>query len=557
MKYIVIFFVSMLALSAVAQTAPSPEWTNKVKEVVLTSNAWKATNAVVPGGISKDMVNDKMWNDILFGYPTHIRLANIKGDFTLLDGKNTLILKDTILPVWLTDVSVPFYIPLGVDVTGTQFLVPIYDGEKRIVKSFVAYGQGQDALADAKKSIDESSSGADKLSNVQWVKEDSSFIAMLNGKEYFYQLDSGKFVADHPDAPLDPKLVKAGDKGKDPTFVFDGNGNLVASNKRNGYKFGMGDYAGFNNNYYRNAFNGRPLGGGYGLPVSAGWYQPQPQPFYGGYNNFGYGGNYGYGGFGGGCYGGGLSAGINISVGWSSGYGGGYGNGFGCMGGIYNMDHVVWNRFTNQLMPVSTQGGGGYNYAGYYDDGYGYNAIAGETEEFVDFAPAEFKNTPSVNQSHEAERFVDFGSTTASASKERSSQNANDVIAMKEPTRSTKELPVLEIPSSHRGGSSNNTVASNDVPRVSGGRKVPELDVPSSHSRVSDSKPRKETTRTASTRTARTTRTASTRTAAPTRTASTRTARTAPTRTTTRTAAPTRTARTAPTRSATPSRSKR
>jgi hypothetical protein len=325
MKYLVILFVFMMAeLSWAQSSAPSKEWLKTVKEVVTTSDAWAATNGVVPGGISPEMLNDKMWEDVLFGYPSHIKLLNLKGGFVLLDGKNTLTLPDTVLSVWVTDISVPFYIPPGVDVEDPKFLVPIYDGQKRIIKSYYdPSGQGQDALAEAKSDV---SADVSKLANVQWVVEDSSFIATMNGREYLYQKNSeGQWESEDPDAP---KAIKAGDRKKDPTFIFsknaEGEWEPTASNKRNGYKFGMGDYAGYRNNYYRYARNGAPLGsaGAWGIPIASGFgYAPM----------MGGGWNAGWG------FGGGFSVGL--------GWGNTWGNSFGCMPYGVGMYDAVYDPY--------------------------------------------------------------------------------------------------------------------------------------------------------------------------------------------------------------------
>ncbi|MEZ4113928.1 MAG: hypothetical protein R3B65_00465 [Candidatus Paceibacterota bacterium] len=440
-KYIVIFFVWMLALPVFAQTsAHSKEWVKQVKEVVLTSDAWAATNAVVPGGIHQDMVNDKMWEDILFGYPTNVRQEWLKGDYIiLLDGKNTLILKDTMLNVWVSDISVPFYIPPGVDVSGTDFLVPIYDGQERIIKSYSPSGEGQDrVLADAKKSLNEFSEDVPKLANVEWVEEGESFIAKMNGKDYFYQLDSasGKWITEDPDAPI---AMKAGDRKKDPTFIFtkdvDGERNPSASNKRNTYKFLGGKHAGYQNNYYRHARNGAPLGssGWMASPYYGGLYQ---SPFMGGgWNNYGIGGGFG-GGF---------------SFGFS--FGGGYGNGFGCMpqscfGGCFpnrwsSGGSAVWNGYA--LVGIDWVGSGvGWTNDPYYYGGYGSGGCksieAGVAEEqFVDFASAEYKVGP-VEMSRSQEQFIDIGS--------RGQQVYNAPTTTKELT--VEPVPI-KLPASHTG----------------------------------------------------------------------------------------------------------
>lgn len=321
--FVILFVFAMAELSWAQSSAPSKEWLKTVKEVVTTSSAWAATNGVVPGGISPEMLNDKMWEDVLFGYPSHIKLINLKGGFVLLDGKNTLTFQDTVLNVWVSDLSVPFYIPPGVDVEDPKFLVPIYDGQSRIIKSYAPSGQGQDALAEAKRS--DVSADASKLANVQWVVEDSSFIATMNGRDYFYQKNSeGQWESEDPDAP---KAIKAGDRKKDPTFIFSKNADdewaPVASNKRNTYKFLGGEYAGYENNYYRHARNGAPLGssGSWGAPLAVSSFGYAPV-WGGGWNSW----NTGWG------FGGGFS----IGLGW----GNTWGNGFGCMpyygGGMYD-----------------------------------------------------------------------------------------------------------------------------------------------------------------------------------------------------------------------------
>lgn len=402
--------------------------------VVTTSNAWKAVNGVVPGGIYSDMLNDKMWEDVLFAYPSHIRQEWLKGDFILVDGKNTLHLMDTTLNVWLSDLSVPFYIPPGVDVSGTEFLVPIYDGQGRIIKSYDPSGQGQDALANAKKSLDESSANAAKVANVEWVDESTKDAFFHEG--FFYQKNAeGKWESEDPNAP---KAIKVGQKKNSPTFLFDKNGDLVAADKRNAYKFGMGDYAGYRNNYYRNAFNGSPLGGGFGMMPAGGFWNPAPM--WGG----GFGDNWGMGM-------GGFGRGFGFSFGFGMGFGGGWNNGFGCMpppcfGCFQNRwatgGPAVWNGFG--YTPINF-GGGYYNDPYYGYDGYGgwkSNEVGGE--HFEDVASAEFKNTPvasNMGRSSQGEKFVDLVPVTAPAtSKEGSSAHT---------ATSERKAPAMDLPPSH------------------------------------------------------------------------------------------------------------
>lgn len=481
-KYLVIFFVSILTQSVLAQNSsiPSKEWKETVKEVVLTSGAWKAVNEVVPGGIAKEMVNDKMWEDILFAYPTHAKLIRLKGDYTLLDGKNTLFLKDTTLQVWASDLSVPFYIPPGVDVSDPKFMVPTFEtSQKRmIIKSYTPSGQGQDALADAKKSLDESSADVAKLASVEWVKKDSSFITTMNGKEYLFQLDSvGKWASTDPDAP---KVIKAGNRKNDPSFVFDKNGELVASNKRNGYKFGMGNYAGYRNNYYRNAFNGRPLGGGY-----ASAFYPSYAPVYGGgWNNYG-GGYYGGNGFGySGC---GFSAGLSINFGWSSGCG--YANNY-----YYQPNRwasggpAVWNGY--ELVAINSLGSGlgwsygGGNYGGgYYDSGCSgckSNQVASdnsavETEEFIDLASADEKSYSGSSKSLERESFIDLPSTKDLRTESSDSKVVSETKGPIDLPMASRDIPLMELPASHSSTIGRRTASNSGAKPVvdDGGIKFP------------------------------------------------------------------------------------
>jgi hypothetical protein len=350
-KLFVILFVFATAQLSWAQTslAPSKEWMKDMKEVVLASNQWKSVAEVVPGGINSAMVNDRMWEDIVFAYPTHTKLvSDLRGDYTLQCGKGTHILKDTVLQVWVSDLSVPFYIPLGVDVDDPKFLLPLYEaGTMCIVKSYAPSGQGQDMLADAKKSLDETSDRADKIANVEWVEKDKSFVVMMNGKEYLYQKNSeGQWESEDPDAP---KAIKAGDRKKDPTFIFsknaDGEWAPVTSNKRNGYKFGMGDYAGYSQNYYRHARNGAPLG-------SAGWFGGTPVGY--GFGAPMMGGVWGMGG--GYSTGWGFSMGWGVNSGWNIGFGGG-----GCWRGT--MYPFMYSPMANGVYRGSSWGyyGGGYD----------------------------------------------------------------------------------------------------------------------------------------------------------------------------------------------------
>jgi hypothetical protein len=483
-----VIFVLMLALPVSAQTSdPSKEWMEQVKEVVTTSNAWAATNAVVPGGISEEMLNDEMWEDVLFGYPTHVDTASVHGDFVIVDGKNTYNLPDTTLVVALSDISVPFYIPPGVDVTGTEFLVPIYDGQGRIIKSYAPSGQGQDDMASAKKSIDESSADALKVANVEWVEEEKSFITTMNGKDYFYQLDSasGKWVTEDPDAP---KAIKAGDRKKDPTFIFDENGDLVASNKRNGYKFGMGEYAGYQNNYYRHAMNGSPLGsaGAFGYP--AGVYQ---HPMMGGWNN-GLGMNRGFG------FGGGISFGFGV----------GFGNSFGCA--------PIPMPVCGALLPASYYGGpnwfNGFNNApinfggvvnNYYNDGCGGcksanpAAVSADVKslpmanpggtrsnvaelDFADIAPTKDLRAPS-----EGARVLNAGRKDAPVTASRniehinigpshSGRTAGTTTTAKEEEGFVASLPSMQMGPSHstaRGNTNGNNPPKDELPGVRGNNK--------------------------------------------------------------------------------------
>lgn len=301
MKYLVILFVFTMAQLSWAQTsAPSKEWLKTAKEVVTTSNAWKSVNDVVSGGISPEMLNDRMWEDMLFAYPSHVQLVALRGDYTLVDSKkNVFQFRDTTLNVWVTDLSVPFYIPPGVDVDDPKFLLPIYDGQQRIIKSYAPSGQGQEVLAEAKKS---ESSDVAKVANVEWVEEDKAFFH--EGR--LYQKVGDEWKTSDPDAP---RAIKAGDRKSDPTFIFsknaEGGWEPTASNKRNGYKFGMGDYAGYRNNYYRHARNGAPLGGGwYGGPGGA-W---APTPMLGGGWNNGWGNSW-------------IGGSLSFGFGWNSGFG--------------------------------------------------------------------------------------------------------------------------------------------------------------------------------------------------------------------------------------------
>ncbi|MDQ5901439.1 MAG: hypothetical protein QG580_154 [Patescibacteria group bacterium] len=288
----------MAQLSWAQTSAPSKEWLKTAKEVVTTSNAWKSIN-VVSGGISPEMLNDRMWEDVLFAYPSHVQLVALRGDYTLVDKKNVFQFRDTTLNVWVTDLSVPFYIPPGVDVDDPKFLLPIYDGQQRIIKSYAPSGQGQEVLAEAKKS---ESGDVAKVANVEWVEEDKAFFH--EGR--LYQKVGDEWKTSDPDAP---RAIKAGDRKSDPTFIFsknaEGEWDPTASNKRNGYKFGMGDYAGYRNNYYRHARNGAPLGGGwYGGPGGA-W---APAPMLGGGWNNGWGNSW-------------IGGGLSFGFGWNSGFG--------------------------------------------------------------------------------------------------------------------------------------------------------------------------------------------------------------------------------------------
>lgn len=466
--HLVIFFVFAMAQLSYAQnvarstSAPVTKFESKAQEqafvrefvnILPTTSAFNFTNEKAVAGYELD-VNKGRKSKLMFSEQSKTKRfwMDVHGDYTLLDvsasgSVSELTLRDTTLKVAVLDLSKWGVRVEAVDESDPRFLCITQqidkNGNSRLVKSYNPAKDEDDSAntnASASAKSVQATAASDSLSN-------SPSVDSLNT----------------------PELVRKDNLGRRDVLSFYNPSTemyeVVYDGRRSRWPY--------RNDMSWKTRNGLYGNSGYGL-VSNSWYQPQS--FGGGYNNFGYGGNYGYGGGYGGCYGGGFSAGINISLGWSSGYG-------GCMGGQYGYANrwatggpAVWNGY--ELVAIQ-QGFGGYNYGnyggGYYDDGYGYKSnttnVAGESEEFVEFASAEFKNSPSVNQGHEAERFVDFGSTTASASKERSSQNANDAIAMQNPpTRSTKELP-----RSHGGGSYNNAVASKDVP--------------ASHSRVSDSKP--------------------------------------------------------------------
>lgn len=438
-KYLVILFVCAMAQPLLAQkSAPSKDWADRMKEVVLASSGWEATNSVVPGGISPEMLNDEMWEDVLFGYPSHVKPVNLEGDFILLDGANEYRLIDTTLSVWVSDLSVPFYIPpsLGVDVDDPKFLVPLYEGStSRIIKVYTPSGQMPDVLAEAKKGFSETSDDATKVANIEWVEEGKSFFH----EDRFYQKNGDKWETEDPDAP---KAIKAGDRKKDPTFIFsknaEGEWEPTASNKRNGYKFGMGDYAGYSQNYYRHASNGAPLGsaGAYGYPVML---QPfYSQPMWGG----GFGNNWGIGGFGGG-----------FSVGF--GFGGGFGNGFGCMPSIpyygcmpnrwVSGGSSVWNGYSH--VGIDWVGSGvGYtvsnNYYGdVYNDGCGgcksaVTSGGNVEEEYVELASAELG-----------------GNSTSFTQSTKASAEGQTKVGLATSVTTERKVPALVLPSSIPTGS--------------------------------------------------------------------------------------------------------
>jgi hypothetical protein len=488
-KYLVILFVLAMAQPLLAQnSAPSEDWVDRVKEVVLASSGWEATNAVVPEGISAEMLNDEMWEDVLFGYPSHVKLVSLEGDFILLDGANEYRLIDTTLSVWVTDLSVPFYIPpsLGVDVDDPKFLVPLYEGStNRIVKLYTPSRQMSDVLAEAKKGFSETGDDAAKVANIEWVEEGKSFFH----EDRFYQKNGDKWETEDPDAP---KAIKAGDRKNDPTFIFNKSAEGVweptASNKRNGYKFGMGDYAGYNQNYYRHAMNGSPLGsaGAFGYP--AGVYQ---HPMMGGWNN-GLGMNRGFG------FGGGISFGFGV----------GFGNSFGCA--------PIPMPVCGALLPASYYGGpnwfNGFNNApinfggvvnNYYNDGCGGcksanpAAVSADVKslpmanpggtrsnvaelDFADIAPTKDLRAPS-----EGARVLNAGRKDAPVTASRniehinigpshSGRTAGTTTTAKEEEGFVASLPSMQMGPSHstaRGNTNGNNPPKDELPGVRGNNK--------------------------------------------------------------------------------------
>lgn len=461
-KYIVILFVFATAQLSWAQTsaAPSKEWLKTAKEVVTTSNAWKHTNAVVPAGISPETLSEAMWADVLFA-PSHIDTIAVRGDYVVVDGKkSTILLEDTVLQMVVTDLSVQFYIPPGVDEMDPRFLVPLYLAEPgmRIIKSYAPSGQGQDVLAEAKKAPP---ADVAKVANVEWVEEDKSFFH--EGR--LYQKNGDKWETEDPDAP---RAIKAGTRKKDPTFIFSKNAedvwDPVASNKRNTYKFLGGDHAGFSRNYYRHAFNGSPLGsaGGWGLmPATTGGFW-NPAPMWGGGFGNAWGGGWGGGGFS-----------IGFGFGWS------FGSGWDCFPPPPVCNNWWWggrhHPYPFMFSPMAN-GGWAYNSGWYGGGGWRSGMDAGYYGE--DLAMAEHRSSVAVLP---APAKAVSGSVPMSQIGATRTETASG--GHKSAPAPATQRQITELPRSH-GGQTADRVQS--APRTNPGRAEGGIKLPPSHGGVQE-----------------------------------------------------------------------
>lgn len=371
----VIFVLLGLTLSASAQTdrksVDPVKFVNKTQKNVSldefaktlrSSDAFVRTNALAIEGTKLPLEGNKFESMLTGKNNPNMRFSAMigPGTHTLSEVSPTgavteVVLQDTILEYAVLDLST--FVRIDSDDEGDPgFLFPANQvGTNRIFKSYTktsSEGGADGGDAVAKNSTGVSSDEEAKFAEVQWIKEGESFF--YDG--FLYQQNAeGKWESEDPRAP---KAIKVGDNKNSPTFLFDKNGELVASDKRNAYKFGLGKYAGFEKNYYRHARNGAPLGsaGAYGYPVSyGGLYQTQP------FMGMGMGQGFGMGN----CFGISIGASFGMNMGL-------YGGGNICNPYIthgYVIGHPVWDPYTQRIFHAQTGGyaygnGGGFGYGG-------------------------------------------------------------------------------------------------------------------------------------------------------------------------------------------------